>query len=52
MPFRTYLILILTVIGAAGLTVALLAAGPGFAWAGVAALAAAGLVRLWGRRGT
>ena len=51
MPLRTYLILILTVIGLAGLTIALLFSGPVPATAGVAALAAAGLLRLWGHRG-
>ena len=51
MPLRSYLILILTVIGAAGLTVALLASGPQFAGVGFLALAAAGLLRLWGRNG-
>ena len=51
MPFRSYLILIVTVIGAAGLTVALLASGPGFAGIGFLALAAAAVLRLWGRNG-
>ena len=51
MPLRTYLILILTVIGLAGLTIALLFSGPVPATFGVAALAAAAVLRLWGRNG-
>ena len=51
MPLRSYLILILTVIGAGGLTVALLASGPGFAGFGFLALAAVAVLRLWGRYG-
>jgi hypothetical protein len=51
MPLHIYLTLLLTVIGLAGLTVALLFSGPVPAYAGAAALAAAGLLRLWGRHG-
>ena len=51
MPFRTYLILILTVIGLAGLTIALLFSGPVPTIFGVALLAAAAILRLWGRDG-
>ena len=52
MPIRSFLVLILTVIGAAGLTVALLDSVPQFAGVGFLALAAAAVLRLWGRRGT
>ena len=51
MPLRTYLTLILTVIGLAGLTIALLFSGPLPAYVGWAFLAAAAALRLWGRNG-
>jgi hypothetical protein len=51
MPLHIFLTLLLTAIGLAGLTVALLFSGTVPALAGVVFLAAAAVVRLWGRHG-